>query len=183
MAYSSKLIRNTKTGQDIRFLQTAKDTGGQFLEVESTFAPHSIAPVAHYHPEQEEDFTILEGELTVRIGAHTKLYTKGETFKVPRNTVHAMWNASAAPTVVNWKVQPALHSEYLLEAAIGLANESKTNAKGMPGLLPSALLLQHFSGVYRLAKPPYIIQCIVFAILTPFAYLAGHRPVYKKYLD
>ena len=183
MAYPNKFIRNTKTGQDIHFIQTAKETGGQLLEMESSFAPHSIEPVAHYHPRQEEEFIILEGELMVRIGKKVKLYTKGKSLHLPANTVHAMWNASDAKAVVNWKVRPALNTEHLLETGVGVANEVKTNANGMPGLLQSALIVQHFSNEYRLAKLPYIVQRVVFALLTPFAYLAGHRPVYKKYID
>jgi quercetin dioxygenase-like cupin family protein len=183
MAFIHKQIRNTKTGQTIQFLQTATDTKGSLLEMESSFAPHSTEPVAHYHPKQAEDFTILEGTLTVRINGKIIELTKGQSLHLPANTIHAMWNATDVPAVVNWKVQPALNTEHLLETGVGIANDQPTNAKGMPGLLQSALIVQHFSNVYRLASPPYLFQRLFFAFLTPIAYLAGYRPFYKKYID
>ena len=79
MAIKNKTIRNLKTGQDIRFLQTGKDTNGRLLEMETTYNEHSKEPVAHYHPYQVEDFTVLSGELTVRIDGQLKLLKQGET--------------------------------------------------------------------------------------------------------
>ena len=66
MAYRNKIIRNVQLGQEIRFLQTAKDTDGTLLEMESTYHAASKEPPPHYHPHQEEDFTVVEGELHVR---------------------------------------------------------------------------------------------------------------------
>lgn len=52
MAYQNKIIRNPRTRQDIRFLQTAKDTDGKVLEMEANYNSHSKEPAAHYHPYQ-----------------------------------------------------------------------------------------------------------------------------------
>ena len=78
MAISNKIISNSKTGQVIRFLQTAKDTNGALLEMECGFGPKSKEPPTHYHPYQEEDFTVLSGELTVKIDAKTITLKKGD---------------------------------------------------------------------------------------------------------
>ena len=40
MAFKNKQISNPKTGQDIKFLQTAKDTNGKLLEMEATYNSH-----------------------------------------------------------------------------------------------------------------------------------------------
>ena len=42
MAFTGKIIRNTKTGQDIKFIQTAKDTEGKLLEMESAYNSNSL---------------------------------------------------------------------------------------------------------------------------------------------
>ena len=183
MAYSGKTIRNPQTGQTITFLRTAKDTDGRLLEMESLFAPHSKEPVPHYHPGQEEDFTVVSGELTVRIKGNQQVLKAGETLHIPSRTVHSMWNGSDAPAVVNWKVQPALDTEQFLETGIGLADDGKTGANGMPPLLQVALLANKYAQVYRLAKPPFLVQKILFSLLTPIAWLKGYRPTYAKYLD
>ena len=183
MAYPNKVIRNTKTGQDIRFIKTGKETNGELLEMEASFSPYSVEPAAHYHPMQAEDFTVLEGSLMVRLNDKVSIIKAGDTLHIPARAVHAMWNHTGQKTVVNWKVKPALNTDHLLEMGVGLANDTNTTEKGMPGVLQMALLAQRFSNVYRLAKPPFIAQQILFGILSPVARLAGYKSEYKKYID
>lgn len=183
MAFKNKTIRNSKTRVDIRFLQTGKDTHGKLLEMESTYYEHSKEPAAHYHPYQKEDFTILLGELKVRIDGQVIVLKQDDTLHIPVNKVHSMWNDSDSKTIVNWKVQPAMSTDHLLETATGLANDGKTNDEGMPNILQVALMANQYADVFRLKKPPFVIQKILFMILTPFAYLLGYKPTYKKYLD
>jgi quercetin dioxygenase-like cupin family protein len=183
MAYKNKTICNPVTGQNITFLQTAKDTGGALLEMESVYNSTSKEPAPHYHPAQEEDFTVLEGSLSVKLNGTLRILQAGDTLHISKNEVHAMWNHTDGKTVVNWKVRPALDTEVLLETGTGLAADGKVNKKGMPPLLQSALIANHFAPVYRLAKPPFAIQKILFSLLAPIAYLNGYRPTYPKYLD
>lgn len=183
MAYKGKVINNKKTGQQIKFIQTADDTGGELLEMESLFQPNSTEPVPHYHPLQEEYFKVLEGEITVRTNGRLKILRQGDTLHIKKKQVHSMWNHSANTATVNWKVIPALDTEYFFENGIGIANEKKTNEQGMPGILQAALFANRFSSVFRIAKPPYFIQKILFGALTPFSYLAGYRSCYKEFVD
>ncbi|MFM9945402.1 MAG: cupin domain-containing protein [Bacteroidia bacterium] len=183
MAFKSKQIRNPKTGQDIKFIQTAKETEGKLLEMEATYNSHSKEPAAHYHPLQVEDFTVLSGQLTVRIDGELKVLKQGDTLHIPINQVHSMWNDTDGKTIVNWKVQPAMNTDNLLETATGLAIDGKTNDDGMPNILQVALMANKYSEVFRLSKPPFVVQKILFIILTPFSYLLGYKPTYKKYLD
>ncbi len=183
MAFKNKQISNPKTRQDIKFLQTAKDTDGKMLEMEATYNSHSKEPAAHYHPFQVEDFTVLSGQLTVRMDGQLKILIQGDTLHIPINKVHSMWNDTDGKTIVNWKVQPAMDTDNLLETATGLAIDGKTNDDGMPNILQVALMANKYSDVFRLSKPPFAVQKILFIILTPFSYLFGYRPTYKKYLD
>lgn len=183
MAYQNKTVHNTKTGQSIQFLQTAKETNGALLEMETTYNAYSTEPAPHYHPYQTEDFVVLKGEVSVRINGNVKILTAGDTLHLPANTIHSMWNNTDQPAVVNWKVRPALNTEYLLETGMGLANDGKINAQGKLPLLQGALTVNKFSKVYRLAQPSFIVQKIVFTLLTPIAYLLGYRATYRKYLD
>jgi quercetin dioxygenase-like cupin family protein len=183
MAYKGKIISNKKTGQQITFIQTTKDTGGELLEMESLFQSYSTEPVPHYHPLQEEHFTVLEGEITVRLNDQLKVLKQGEQLYIEPGQVHSMWNHSAIRARVNWKVMPALETEYFLEVAVAIANEKETNGQGMPGLLQIALLAKKFSHVYRAATPPYAIQKVLFTLLVPFSYLAGYRSSYKQFMD
>ncbi|MES1220095.1 MAG: cupin domain-containing protein [Bacteroidota bacterium] len=183
MAFVNKTIINSKTGQSFRFIQTAKSTNGKMLEIESSFKPNSKEPPAHYHPFQEEDFRILQGELTVKINSEMKTLKQGDRLHIPANEVHSMWNRSGHEAVVSWKTQPALNSENLFETITGLANDNQTDANGKPGILQVALTVSKFSNTFRLANPPFAIQKILFSLIAPFAWLSGKRSVYKKYID
>lgn len=182
MAYKDKIITNPKTGQTIKFLQTARDTDGHLLEMESTLRSHSTEPPLHYHPYQEETFSVISGQLTARLNGELRTYSAGDQFHVPKNTVHSMWNEGETPAVINWRVSPALETEYFFENTFGLSINGKTNDKGMPGILQIALIAKKYNNIFRLSKPPFFIQKIIFCILTPVAYLAGYRPSYEKYL-
>ncbi|WP_153798277.1 cupin domain-containing protein [Foetidibacter luteolus] len=183
MAYKGKIIRNPKTGQTIEFVTTAEDSDGAFLEMVTSYAPHSKEPVAHYHPLQHEYFTVLEGALTIKKNGKIITLTRGMSIEIPKNTTHSMWNNGSAKTVLKWKVAPALSTEFFFETTMGLVSDNKTKADGNPCLLQVALLAKKYSKEFRLFKPSYAIQRIVFALLTPFALLAGKRAVYKKYIN
>lgn len=183
MAFRNKIISNPKTKQDIKFLQTGKDTNGKLLEMETTYNSHSKEPPAHYHPFQVEDFTVLSGQLSVRIDGQIQVLKQGDSLHIPSNKVHSMWNDTDEKTIVNWKVQPAMYTENLLETGTGLAVDGRTNNNGIPNMLQVALMANKYSDVYRLANPPFWIQKIVFLFLTPFAYMFGYKSTYKKYFD
>jgi hypothetical protein len=94
-----------------------------------------------------------------------------------------MWNDADDRAIVNWKVYPALDTEYFFETGMGIATYQRTNQLGMPGILQIALTANKFSRMFRLAKPSFTVQQIVFALLSPLAYLAGYKPQYKEYID
>lgn len=183
MAYPNKIIRQPHIRQTIRFLKTARDTGGELLEMESTYDAHSAEPPPHYHPQQAEDFRVESGAISVRIHRQIRILNAGDQLHIPANTVHAMWNHTRERSVVNWQVRPAMNTEYFLETMIGLANDGKTDDNGKPGLLQLALSVPYFAPVFRLTKPPYWLQRLLFTLLAPLARLSGRKPVYDTYLN
>ena len=90
MAYKNKTIANPIVGQNIKFLQTAKDTQGKLLEMEASYRPYSKEPPPHYHPQQQEDFIILKGQMTVRLEGKILLLNENDTLHIPANTIHSM---------------------------------------------------------------------------------------------
>jgi hypothetical protein len=151
--------------------------------METTYRGHSREPVAHYHPSQDEDFKVLRGEVAVRLDGALKTLRTGDTLHIPRGTVHAMWNRSDREAVVNWQVRPALDTENFFEVTTGLAMDGKTKSNGMPRLLQVALTIKKYHHLFRMAKPSYPVQKIVFTLLSPVAYLLGYRATYSKYID
>lgn len=172
-----KIIHNTRTGHEYILLRTAAETNGELLEMEVTYPAHSHEPPAHFHPHQTEHFQLLSGELTLRMGGQLWVLKTGDRFSIPPNTAHSMWNSGGQRAVLHWVITPALQSERFFETIAGLANDGKTNGKGVPGLLQIALTMRYFFEEYRLVKPPFWVQKLVFAMLAPLALLMGYKPV------
>lgn len=183
MAHKHKTIVNPMNGQTITFLQTAADTHGRLLEMRASYQAASQEPPLHYHPFQAEDFVIESGEMNVKINGSARVYKAGETLHIPANTPHAMWNAGPETAQINWKVRPALNMENFFEQVTGLVADGKTNARGRPPFLQTAMLANRFSNVFRMVKPPFLLQKIVFWAVFPIAYLIGYKSFYKKYSE
>ncbi|RYD88195.1 MAG: cupin domain-containing protein, partial [Sphingobacteriales bacterium] len=112
MAYKGKIITNPITGQSIKFIQTNGDTGGALLEMETTYNVRSLEPIEHYHPYQDEDFVVLEGEVRVKVNGEVLTLEAGTTLHIPAYQSHALWNDGNTKAVVNWQVRPAMTTEY-----------------------------------------------------------------------
>ena len=181
MASSGKIIFNQKSGQLIKFIRTSNETQGKLLEMNATFPGRSTAPPMHYHPAQTENFRVISGSLTINVGGKIVILHQGETLEIQPNVGHSMWNPSNDKTIVNWQVQPALQTEYLLETLTGLANDNRTNARGIPFPLQMVLTARKYQDSLRLSRPTYYIQKILFALISPIARLNGYRADDEKY--
>jgi quercetin dioxygenase-like cupin family protein len=173
MARAGDVLTNPVTGQTLRFLQTAADTGGALLEMESTWAPGGVEPPEHLHPRQAERFTVLEGTVRVRMDGTLRDLKPGDTLEVPANVPHGMWNPGDGPAAVRWEVRPALATERMFEALFGLAARGDVNARGVPGLLDMSVLLRRHRGEFRLTRPAPVVQGVVFGALAPVGRLLG----------
>jgi len=146
MATAGDELRNPVTGQTLVFRRTAADTGGELLEVESVWEPGGAGPLAHFHPSQEERFTVLEGTITVEIDGERRELAEGDELVVPPRTPHSMWNAGSGRARAAWVTAPALRTEEFFAAAWGLAAAAHEGEQ-----VDGAALLQEYSDVFRLA--------------------------------
>lgn len=178
MAYEGKSIFNPINQQSIRFLTTARDSKGAFLEMESTWNPNSAEPPLHFHPLQHETFKVLSGELTVRLHDTIRHLKAGDELQIAPNTIHAMWNSSSGTVTALWRVEPAMKTEFLLEAAASMANSGKLRRGGKLHPLQAALLIREYRHEFRLAKPALWMQNVIGSALAPMARLAGFRRYY-----
>lgn len=64
------------------------------LEVEASYGHATKPPPKHLHPDQDERFEVLSGELRVRHGENEVTLGPGETIEIPRGTAHQMWSTA-----------------------------------------------------------------------------------------
>jgi len=85
----------------------------ELLVMEQTYAADADAPPPHYHPSQDEHFEVLEGSIALKVGHERRVVPAGESFDIPRGTVHTL-GPSGGPARVRWEVRPALRTEAFL---------------------------------------------------------------------
>jgi len=159
----------------LRFCKTSIDTNGELLEMEAIYQPTSSAPPAHFHPKQEETFTVVSGSLRFVVEGDERIVSSGSRVVIPPRLIHAAANITSEETRVIWQVRPALRTQQLFELMYGLAAAGKTNSRGAPNLLHMALIATHYQDEFVLASPPPPIQTCIFGILAPLARMLGYR--------
>jgi quercetin dioxygenase-like cupin family protein len=70
-----------------RFLVTSEQAGGSYTTMEIGVPP-GVGPGLHVHDREEEQFYVLEGELTYRVGEETIRASVGDFIHIPRHTPH-----------------------------------------------------------------------------------------------
>ena len=78
-------------GDLFTYLVTGKESGGSSFTAEVRVGPGN-GPPPHIHHREEEQFYILEGELTFQVGDLTLKASAGDFVYIPRGTIHAFKN-------------------------------------------------------------------------------------------
>jgi quercetin dioxygenase-like cupin family protein len=178
MIRAGDTIVNPVTGERIVFHMTSRETGGEAVVIETFVQPNGFVAAAHVHPSQEERFEVLRGSVGFRVGRKKIVAGPGQRLTVPAGTPHKFWNAGDDVAQFVCEVRPALQFESLLETMFALAEDGKTNRKGMPNPLRLAVIANAHFDTVRLPFPPAIVQRIGLALGAPAGRLLGYTPVY-----
>jgi len=154
----------------LEFVETAAETAGALHVQQARYAPRSPLPPSHCHPKQEERFQIIEGALDFVIEGARRTARAGEEVVIARGVYHHAQNASDVPAIVRWETRPALRSAEMFKALY-----EASRGRGRPPLHEAAAILREYRDEFRLAKPPLVIQTIVFGCLAPFGRAALRR--------
>jgi mannose-6-phosphate isomerase-like protein (cupin superfamily) len=178
MIRSGDTIHNPVTGERITFHQTSADTNGEAVVIECTVQPDGFVAAAHLHPSQTERFSVIDGRLGMKIGRKKLLLERGDVAVVDPGTAHKFWNIGDDDVRFVCEVRPALQFESLLETMFALAEDGKTNKKGMPNPLRLAVIARAHFDTVRLPQPPAWLQRAGLALGAPMGRLFGYRPTY-----
>jgi quercetin dioxygenase-like cupin family protein len=179
MVKSGDVLEHPITRERIIFRQTARDTGGELLQMDVYLQPGGFVAAAHIHPLQEERFEVISGTLRGRIAGKELTSDPGEIIVVPNGTPHVWWNSGDEEMHVLVEVRPALRFESFFETFFGLAQDGKVNPKtGLPNLLQLAVILRAFRNELILARPPRLVQILLFGFLASIGRLLGYNAEY-----
>ncbi len=179
MARVGDELVNPATGLRTVFRKTARDTGGELLQVDWIGEPGWTTGPDHVHPRQEERFEVLSGKLGLWVDGVERVLGEGEVIVASAGSAHAAWNAGDDGVHALIDFRPALRTETALETLAALARDGKTNRAGAPkNPLLLALVLRHFEDEIYFVQPPLYVQRVIFGTLARVGRLLGYRAEY-----
>lgn len=176
MAKAGDVLEHPVTGEKIILRKTARDTGGELFQGDLYLQPGAFVAAEHIHPLQEERFVVIAGTLRGRVAGKEFASGPGETVVVPRGAPHVWWNSGDEVLHCVVDLRPALRVEEFFETFFGLAQDGKVDPKtGLPNPLQLALIMRTFRHELILARPPQLVQTLLFGALAPLGRLLGYR--------
>jgi quercetin dioxygenase-like cupin family protein len=119
----SREVHNAATGETVRFVRTADETGGELLVMEAHWSRADHTTPAHVHPAMEERWKILEGSVEFEIDGVRSTAGPGETITAPPGVSHTNWNAGDGPALMRIEMRPPLRWEEFVRQLFALASE------------------------------------------------------------
>jgi quercetin dioxygenase-like cupin family protein len=176
-------LSNPATGERgvVRVAPTREN--GRTLVAALFVQPGGAVVGAHWHPAIEEAFTVTRGQIGLRLGDQESIAPLGTRVVIPAGVVHNWWNAGAEEAHVIVEVRPADRFLEMIANGFGLAQDGKTNAKGLPNLLQLVLFGKEFEDVLVLTKPPRWLFNLMYWLLGHIAWRLGYRGSYPAYLN
>jgi len=183
MIHPGDSIENPVTGERLVFKKTSAETNGDYVLFECFVKPSGFVAAAHVHPFQEERFQVIDGTAMFRIDGQELPAEPGDTILVARGRKHQFWNAGDEEVRFACEVRPALDFERLIETMFTLAQDGKTNKKGMPNPLRLAVIAQAHFDTVRLPFPPAWMQRVGLALGAPLGRMLGYGATYEPSVE
>ena len=114
-------------GDVYRFLATGDDTNGKYAMWEAIVPPGG-GPPPHVHSREEEDFYVLEGEITLQIGDETSIVGAGMFANMPVGVPHSFKNESDRLAKMLISVAPAGLEQMFFEVGVPVVQGATTAA-------------------------------------------------------
>jgi quercetin dioxygenase-like cupin family protein len=171
---------NPVTGERATIVERPWDNPAGRATAELTALVGARVVGEHRHPALVEQFTVLEGELSVTRNGQTSILHRGETAVVQPGVWHDWWNAGDRDALVRVEITPGERFVHMIETFFGLARLGHTDEKGMPSPLQLALSAREFSDVIVFRSPPLPVQRVIFGALAPIARACGYRATYPQ---
>jgi quercetin dioxygenase-like cupin family protein len=157
---SSAVIRQQGEGERLWFAgggvftmkATAAETGDAFVLWEDTMVQGKTTPL-HTHPDSEEAFYVLEGELLVHVDGEDHTVATGGFFLAPRGVPHAFMVTSETARVLSL-VTPGAAEAFFRDASdpVGAANDDMVRPPDFARLRAAA---ERSASIEILGPPPF----------------------------
>jgi quercetin dioxygenase-like cupin family protein len=142
---------------------------GQSLVVDNWLEPGGVLP-PHYHPQQEERWSVIDGEVHFRHGDYESVIgpSAGEIVVAP-GEVHGLRNDTEADAHLRCHVTPPLRLEQFLKEAAEAGQQGLFTQRGLPrglrGARWAAGFLKRYQDETVFMSPPQVVQRVLIGLL------------------
>jgi quercetin dioxygenase-like cupin family protein len=183
MSKAGDVFENPVTGESGYIRVGTQETNGELIVSDLRVRPHGAVVGPHIHPTVDERFTVLKGKIGYMLDGQKGVLQAGECADLPRGIPHDWWNGGNEEARVIVEMRPGARMEQMVITLFCLAQDGKTNKKGVPNPLQMAVIAKEFADIVVFLNPPPWIQRILFGILAPLGRLAGYKAIYPHYLE
>lgn len=149
MLRQGDVLVNAASGERIHVLATAAETAGAYLEWEDHFPAGHDRVAAHVHPEMEERWCVLEGQMQFEIDGQRTTAQAGDVVVAPAGVAHRGWNDGAGPARLLVRMTPPRRWDEVIERLFALAESGRTDSRGTPSRDDLVALLREFPAEIR----------------------------------
>lgn len=134
------------------FKATAAQTGGAFLLLE-VLMPQGKATPLHVHPEADETFYVLDGEIVTHVGGVERSVVTGAVMMVPRGMPHAFSvKSETCRLLVLFTPASSISEAFFREAGVPAATRTLPPFDADPA---RAMVAAERTGLRVLGPPPF----------------------------
>lgn len=173
-------VTNRVTGEQITFLDTAKDTNEAYLLIEVELPPFGKGPPLHIHDQFEEEFEVITGKLTVALGKTKHVLEAGERCVASLKTSHTFTNEHEESVVFRVRLTPPSKFEQSVRIHYGLMDDGLTDEKGNPTSFAHTALILTLQNTLIVGIPLWL-QRYLFGLIVKRARKKGVYSALEKY--
>lgn len=177
---SGTTIGNRHTGETLTVLVSEEDKRGMQL-YEVLLPPHRPSPPEHYHREFKETFTVISGQLRIRLNGSDIRLSPHESATAEIGNIHTFANDWNEPCRMQVLTQPPGGVLKAFRLAYQVANSGGAGADGLPR---NPLMRLRFIEISQGFLPgvPYFLQRCVLSSAKELSVLTGLEKVVRQYL-
>ena len=114
-------------------------------------------PPIHYHPIQDEEFFIAEGELEVYKKDKWITVKAGQELKIPAKTPHTYRNASENPVVFEFRLTPQGRFKQMIQEMDTQITLGKIKGKDLKSMMRMSKIMASYPDVTQNVNPPQFV--------------------------
>ena len=179
---AGEIYENRVQGDRVVVREGSEDTGGERLVGDLYVRPGGAVAGKHVHSYITERFEVIEGSVRFHYDGRDEILRPGKRIEVPPGVVHDWENVGDEEAHVVVEVTPAERFELMIQNLYGLANDGRTNSRGMPNLLQLAVMHREFRRELEVTRPPRFVQRLLFGVIAPLARALGYRAINPEYM-